>query len=90
MWVLCRRNQNAFHPEREIALLVTEEGGSHATDDDVDSHTDRDQETRCDRAHSRQVGDSGRSTQDKHGGDDDVGGQSKENISVGNLTGQCS
>jgi hypothetical protein len=66
-----------------MALLVTEEGGSHTTDNDVNSHTDRDQETRSDRAHSREVSDSCGTTQDKHGRHNDVGGQSEKSASVG-------
>ena len=59
-------------------ILVTEKGGSHTTDDDVDSHTDRDQETRCDRVHSREVSDSRGTTQDEHGRDYNVRGQPEE------------
>jgi len=62
------------------AVLVTEEGGSHTTDDDVDSHTDRNQETGCDRVHSREVGNGRGTAQDEHGRDDDVRGQSNIHI----------
>jgi len=33
--------------------LVTEQGGSHTTDDNIDGHTDRDQEASGNRIHSR-------------------------------------
>lgn len=58
-------------------VLVTEKGGTHTTDHDVNGHTDRDQETRGDGVHSREVGDGRRTAQDKHGRDDDVRGQSE-------------
>ena len=64
-------------PAKNENVLVTEEGGSHTTDNDVDSHTGRNQETSCDRVHPREVGDGRRAAQDKHGRDDDVRGQSK-------------
>lgn len=59
-------------------ILVTEEGCSHTTDNDVDGHTDRDQETSCDRVHPREVSDGRGTAQDKHGRDDNVRGQSKK------------
>ena len=72
------------------ALLITEESGSHSTDDNVDSHTDRDQETCSDRVHSREIGDSCGTTQDKHGGNDNVRGQSEKIASIRNRTRQGS
>ena len=84
VWVLCRGKLDHRHHYfgKKAALLVAEEGGSHTTYDDVDSHSDRDQKTRCDRAHSRKVSDGRGTTQDKHGRDDNVRGQpiKKEHI----------
>ena len=67
-----------------MGLLVTEKGGSHSTDHDVNSHSDRDQETGRDRTHPGEVSDSCGTTQDKHGRDDDVRSQPKKNPSVEN------
>ena len=59
-------------------ILVAEKSGSHTTDNDVDRHTDRDQETRSDCIHSREVSDSRGTTQDEHGRNDNVRGQPKK------------
>ena len=80
VWVLCRGEVRLllFSSCGERDVLVTEESSSHATDDDVDGHTDRDQETSCDRVHTREVGDGRGTTQDKHGRDDNVRGQPRK------------
>lgn len=56
-----------------VNLLVAEQGRAHTTDHDVDGNTNRDQEASRDGVHTRQVSDGGRTTENQHGADDDVG-----------------
>jgi hypothetical protein len=70
---------SGFRPGKNGIVLIAEEGSSHTTDDDVDSHADRDQETRCDCVHPREGSDGRGTTQDKHGRDDNVRGQPRKN-----------
>ena len=79
VWVLLFAKKLGYfgsHPGKKQAVLVTEEGGPHTADDDVDGHSDWDQETGCDRVHPREVGNGRGTTQNKHRRDDDVRGQS--------------
>ena len=66
------------HLRKNGDILVTEQGGSHTTNDNIDCHTDRDQEASCDRIHSREISDGRGTTQDEHGRNDDVRGQPKK------------
>ena len=81
VWVLCSQGLDYLgcRPGKNGIVLIAEEGSPHTTDDDVDGHSNRDQETRCDGVHPREVGDSRGTTQDKHGRDDDVRGQPGKN-----------
>ena len=77
MWVLFTGSLVYFgcNTGKYGIALVTEQGGSHATNHDVDGHADRDQETCCDRVHPREIGNGCGTAQDKHGRDDNVRGQ---------------
>jgi len=77
VWVLFTKRLGRFvcHLGKYGTVLVAKEGGTHATDNDVDGHTDRDQETCCDRVHPREIGNGRGTAQDKHGRHNNVRGQ---------------
>lgn len=58
--------------------LIAKEGCTHATCHDVDGDAERDEETGSDSVHAGKIGDGSRTTQDQHGRDDDVSGETKE------------
>ena len=79
MWVLCSQKELGYfgHLGKNEDILVTEQGGSHTTDNNIDGHTNRDQEASGNRIHSREISNGCGTTQDEHGRDDDVRGQPK-------------